>query len=101
MPTENSPLLPTNGEGNGSATHTSLASRFVSFVKAEGQPSFYQSYKWFFFSSWFNILLVFVPLSVIAHHLNLDVAMRFSFSFLAIMPLAKVRRPIYPHPHTI
>jgi Ca2+:H+ antiporter len=44
----------------------------------------------FFFFSWFNILLVFVPLSAAAHYGNWDAKFRFSFSFLAIIPLAKL-----------
>jgi Ca2+:H+ antiporter len=56
----------------------------------QGEPSWFESYKWFFFSSYFNVLLVFVPLSVLAHHLHWDVSLRFGFSFLAIVPLAKV-----------
>lgn len=59
-------------------------------IKAEGEPSWLQSYRWFFFGSWVNVLLVFVPLSAAAHYLNWDAALRFSFSFLAIVPLAKL-----------
>lgn len=61
-------------------------------IKAEGEPSWLQSYRWFFFGSWVNVLLVFVPLSALAHFLNWDAALRFSFSFMAIVPLAKVRK---------
>ena len=53
-------------------------------------PTWFESYKWFLFSSYFNVLLVFVPLSALAHYLNWDVSLRFGFSFLAIVPLAKV-----------
>lgn len=49
-----------------------------------------QSFYFFIFGSWLNILLLFVPLSVISHHLNWDAALRFSFSFVAILPLAKL-----------
>ena len=63
----------------------------MSTFKAEGQPSWLSSFKFFFFGSWLNILLVFVPLSAVAHHLNWDAALRFGFSFVAIMPLAAVR----------
>ena len=56
-------------------------------------PTWLESYKWFFFSSYFNVLLVFVPLSALAHDLNWDVSLRFGFSFLAIVPLAKVLLP--------
>jgi Ca2+:H+ antiporter len=62
----------------------------LAIVKGEGEPSWSQSYKWFFFSSYFNVLLVFVPLSALANYLHWDVSLRFSFSFLAIVPLAKV-----------
>ena len=54
-------------------------------------PSFLASFKYFVFGSWFNILLVFIPLSFVSHHLNWDAALRFSFSFLSIIPLAKVK----------
>lgn len=63
----------------------------VAFIKAEDQPSWSHSFKWFFFQSYFNVSLIFVPLAILAHHLNWDVTLRFVFSFVAIMPLAKVR----------
>ena len=50
----------------------------------------FESHKWFLFSSYFNVLLVFVPLSALAHHFDWDVSLRFGFSYLAIVPLAKV-----------
>ena len=56
----------------------------------QSEPSWFESYKWFLFSSYFNVLLIFVPLSALAHHLNWDVSLRFGFSFFAIVPLAKV-----------
>ena len=56
----------------------------------QSEPSLLESYKWFFFSSYFNVLLIFVPLSALAHYLHWDVSLRFGFSFLAIVPLAKV-----------
>jgi len=77
----------------GGQNSSSRNSGIVAFLKAEGQPSWLPSFKWFFFSSYFNILLVFVPLAFVAHNLNWDVALRFSFSFIAIIPLAKVHRP--------
>ncbi|KAG8911160.1 hypothetical protein FRC01_005878, partial [Tulasnella sp. 417] len=40
--------------------------------------------------SYFNLFLVLVPLSAISHHLNWDAGLRFAFSFLAIVPLAKL-----------
>lgn len=68
----------------------SYTQRFVSLIKAEEEPSWRQSISHFFFGTYLNILLVFVPLSIAAHHLDWDAALRFSFSFLAIVPLAKV-----------
>ncbi|KAH9483877.1 Vacuolar calcium ion transporter [Psilocybe cubensis] len=85
-PSESSPLLPSNG----TAHAPSLSHKLTAFLTAEGEPSFLESYRWFFFDSYFNILLVFVPLSAIAHHLNWDAGLRFTFSFFAIMPLAKL-----------
>lgn len=55
-----------------------------------GKPSWCKSYNWLIFSSYFNLLLVFVPLSAFAHHLHWDAALRFGFSVVAIVPLAKV-----------
>src|SRR6266700_1752768 len=91
VPSESTPLLPARQNGNAAApVARRFRQRLVSILKAEGEPTWLQSYKWFFFGSWFNVLLVFVPLSVIAHHMHFDVALRFGFSFMAIMPLAKV-----------
>jgi hypothetical protein len=98
-PTEHSSLLPSNGSrsynGVGDTQppreHLPFPKRVRAFLVADGEPGWIASYRYFFFNSWFNVLLVFVPLSAIAHHLNWDVALRFSFSFFAIMPLAKVR----------
>jgi Ca2+:H+ antiporter len=65
----------------------------MKLFKAEGQPSWLSSFKFFFFGSWLNILLLLVPLSAVAHYQNWDAAYRFGFSFVAIMPLAAVRHP--------
>lgn len=81
---EHSPLLPHH---NGSI---SFSQSISSFVKAEGEPTWLASLNYFIFGTYLNVLLIFVPLSIIAHHLNWDAALRFSFSFLAIVPLAKV-----------
>jgi hypothetical protein len=58
-----------------------------------GEPTWVESYKWFLFSSYFNVFLVLVPLSALAHYLHWDVSLRFGFSFMAIVPLAKVLLP--------
>jgi Ca2+:H+ antiporter len=64
--------------------------RFSKFIKAEGEPTWLESYKWFIFGNYFNVLLFFVPLSAVAHYADWDVALRFGFSFMAIMPLASM-----------
>ncbi|KAH9928219.1 calcium/proton exchanger [Fomitopsis serialis] len=74
---ETTPLLPTQN-GNGNAQSPSFTHRATEFLKAEGQPSWLASYRYFFFGSWLNVLL----------HLHWDAALRFAFSFIAIMPLA-------------
>jgi len=85
-PTQSTAFLPTENNGH----RVDRTQRFLAFIKGEGEPSWFQSYKWFFFSSFFNVLLVFVPLSAFANYLHWDVSLRFSFSFLAIVPLAKL-----------
>ncbi|EIM89813.1 Calcium/proton exchanger [Stereum hirsutum FP-91666 SS1] len=88
-PSERDPLLTHNGNGH-PATRLSFFQRVVKLVKAEGEPGWLASFKFFFFGSWFNVLLILTPLAVVAHVLDWDAALRFSFSFLAIMPLAKL-----------
>ncbi|PSR77635.1 hypothetical protein PHLCEN_2v7825 [Hermanssonia centrifuga] len=84
---EHDPLLPSSN-GNSIQPRKPLARRVLDVLKAEGQPSWLSSFRFFLFGSWLNILLVFVPLSATAHYANWDAAFRFSFSFIAIMPLA-------------
>jgi Ca2+:H+ antiporter len=60
-------------------------------LTAQGQPSYLSSFKWLIFGSWWNVLLLFIPLSILSTKLDWDAALRFSFSFFAIMPLARVR----------
>lgn len=84
---ENTPLLPNHTRGNGS---TSSRRSFQEMLKAEGEPGYLQSFRYFVFGSWLNLLLLFVPLSAVAHYSNWDAALRFSFSFVAIIPLAKL-----------
>lgn len=87
QPSETSPLL----NGNGSARSSISAGQGAENRKAEpSQPTWLASLWFFLFGSWFNVLLVFLPLSAAAHYLNWDAALRFSFSFIAIMPLASV-----------
>lgn len=94
MSTDRTPLLE-GGISNGNGLHNdrSFVQRTKALLAAEGEPGWVASYKFFWFGGWINILLIFVPLSFISHHLNWDAALRFSFSFIAIMPLAKVCCP--------
>ena len=90
-PTDRTPLLENGHGANGHIRRLSYKERIASvFSVPEGQPGWIQSYRFFFLGSWFNVMLVFVPLSFLAHHLGWDAALRFTFSFIAIMPLAKV-----------
>jgi len=89
--TDRTPLLENGAGANGLERRPSYRERLVNlFVIPDGQPGWIQSTKFFLFGSWVNVMLVFVPLSFVSHHLGWDAALRFSFSFIAIMPLAKV-----------
>lgn len=98
MPSDTTPLLlsPRLENGNGATGRPlSYSQRFSGFFKAgDDEPSWFKSYKFFFFGSWFNVMLVFVPLSFLSNFLHWDAALRFAFSFVAIMPLAKVRNTL-------
>ena len=86
--TERSPLLE---NGNGNRTDATFSERLLKLFGLRGdQPSWLHSFKFLLFGSWFNLLLVFVPLSILSDRLNWDAAYRFGFSFVAIMPLAAV-----------
>ncbi|KAH9046100.1 hypothetical protein EDB84DRAFT_713652 [Lactarius hengduanensis] len=60
-------------------------------VKAQGQPSWRDSLKWLLFGSQLNTLLLSVPLATIADYLDWDPQLRFGFSLIAIVPLAKLQ----------
>ena len=94
-PTDRTPLLE---NGNGAQPPKPFFARLADSLSTEGQPSWLHSYKFFIFGSYLNILLVFVPLSIISHNLHWDAALRFGFSFIAIMPLAAVCRTRLPPP---
>ncbi|KAG6837274.1 hypothetical protein H0H93_012279 [Arthromyces matolae] len=85
---ETQPLL--SRAENGTNTLSSGPRTFWAVLKGEGEPSFFTSFYWFFTQTWFNALLAFIPLSFISHHLNWDAPFRFAFSFIAILPLAKL-----------
>ena len=86
---EQAPLL--NGNRQPPAWSSSLSLRMFALLKAEGEPSWLDSYRWFIFGSWLNLLLLLVPVSAAAHFLDWDAPLRFGISFFAIIPLAKVR----------
>ena len=93
---ETTPLLHQNGDTTRKPSPgppRTFSQRVAAFVNpaAHGEPGWLHSFRFFFFGSWLNILLIAVPLSAIAHYANWDAALRFSFSFIAIMPLAAVR----------
>jgi Ca2+:H+ antiporter len=62
----------------------------VARLKADGEPSWLNSYRWFLFGSWLNLLLLLTPVAVAAHYLNWDAPLRFGLCLVAIIPLAKV-----------
>ncbi|CAL1705575.1 unnamed protein product [Somion occarium] len=86
-PDEATPLLE---NGNGVVVRKPFSTRVADIFKGDGQPSSLVSFKFFFFGSWLNVLLIFVPLAGLAHYLDWDAALRFAFSFVAIMPLASL-----------
>ncbi|KAI0063395.1 Calcium/proton exchanger [Artomyces pyxidatus] len=85
---ESTPLLTTNGHVTTQHKPT-IWRRIIALVKAEGEPSWFESYK-FLMTSWFNVLLVLVPLAFLADALEWSSTLRFAFSFFAIIPLAKL-----------
>jgi hypothetical protein len=70
----------------------SFYQKTLSLFKTEGEPSWLDSYRWFLLRSWLNFLLLLAPVAAAAHHLQWDALLRFGFSFVAIIPLAKVCR---------
>jgi Ca2+:H+ antiporter len=92
--TERTPLIPShNGDSlhNGDGQRRPFVHRVLDAIKGDNDdPSWLASYRFYLFGSWFNVLLVFIPLSFLSHWLHWDAALRFSFSFIAIMPLAKL-----------
>jgi hypothetical protein len=87
-PSEQSPLL--NGDGRRRPS-PSFYEKLLALLKAEGEPSWLDSFKWFVFGSWANFLLLLVPVAAASHFLDWDAPLRFGFCFIAIVPLAKVR----------
>lgn len=91
MPTnERTPLM--NELENGEPESPQPFSRRVlrALQGHESGPGWLQSFNFFFFKSFFNIFLVFIPLGAVAHFANWDAGLRFAFNFLAIIPLARL-----------
>jgi hypothetical protein len=86
---EHAPLLPhTNGH---SEPRRPFVHRVLDTLKgSENEPSWATSYRYYLFGSWLNALLIFVPLSFLSDRLEWDAGLRFGFSFMAIVPLAKL-----------
>ena len=82
-PQESTPLL-SNENGN-STPRPPFVQRTLALLKAENEPSWGSSLRFFFLRSYLNILLDFVPLSAAAHYSDWDAGLRFSFSFIAIV----------------
>ncbi|KAG2147283.1 Sodium/calcium exchanger protein-domain-containing protein [Suillus cothurnatus] len=85
---ETSPLLK-NG-GYSAHRYPPLTRRIVDFMRGEDEPSWAESFNFFIFGTWLNILLVFIPLSFISHVMDWDAGLIFLFSLMAIVPLAKL-----------
>ena len=94
-PSEQSPLL--NGDGRRRQS-PSFYQKLLALLKAEGEPSWLDSFRWFIFGSWANLLLLLVPVAAASHFLDWDAPLRFGFCFVAIIPLAKVR--VYSEPRS-
>lgn len=47
--------------------------------------------RWLLLGSWMNVLLIAVPISLVAEYAHWSAVARFVTSFIAIVPLAKVR----------
>jgi Ca2+:H+ antiporter len=83
-PLDQTPLL--NGNRR---QRRSFFRKAVARLKADGEPSWLDSYRWFL-GFWLNLLLLLTPLAATAHYLNWDAPLRFGLSLAAIIPLAKV-----------
>ena len=94
-PSEQSPLL--NGDGQRRQSRTRYQ-KLLALLRAENEPSWLDSFRWFVFGSWPNLLLLLVPVAAASHFLDWDAPLRFGFCFIAIVPLAKVRT--YSEPRT-
>ncbi|CAE6442163.1 unnamed protein product [Rhizoctonia solani] len=91
MTAETQPLLSNGSNGsNGHGRERSFVQKVKEVIIAEGEPGWIESSRFMIFGSWFNILLVFIPLALAAEKLEWDAGLRFAFSFIGIVPLAKL-----------
>lgn len=100
-PTDRTPLLPVDDMPPSEAADIPPLKRAATFIKGVGEPSWIESYKFLIFGSWWNVLLLAIPFSFVSHYQNWDAALRFSFSFVAILPLAKVHAILHRIAHII
>ncbi|KAF8759788.1 Calcium proton exchanger [Rhizoctonia solani] len=87
MTVESTPLL---ANGNGHARERSFVQKVKEVIVAEGEPGWIESSRFILLGSWFNVLLIFIPLALISEKLEWDAGLRFAFSFIGIIPLAKL-----------
>ncbi|CAE6401428.1 unnamed protein product [Rhizoctonia solani] len=87
MTDETQPLL---SNGNGHDRERSFVQKVKEVFIAEGEPGWIESSRFIILGSWFNILLVFIPLALVAEKLEWDAGLRFAFSFIGIIPLARL-----------
>jgi len=85
---ERSPLIGENGQVQ--QTEPFIHRVFHAIQGRNSEPGWLRSFKFFFFESYFNIFLAFIPLGAVAHFLNWDAGLRFAFNFIAIIPLARL-----------
>ncbi|EMD36114.1 hypothetical protein CERSUDRAFT_116024 [Gelatoporia subvermispora B] len=83
--TDRTPLL--SGSTAGPVRRT-LCVRFSGLFRRSTERSWLELYRRLFRRSWLNILLVFVPLSILASQLEWRPELQFAFSTLAIVPLS-------------
>ncbi|ELU45766.1 calcium:hydrogen antiporter [Rhizoctonia solani AG-1 IA] len=84
MTVESTPLL---ANGNGHARERSFVQKVKEVIVAEGEPGWIESSRFILLRSWFNVLLIFIPLALISEKLEWDAGLRFAFSFIGIIPL--------------
>lgn len=72
------------------STNPNNTTNKVSPDNPQKPPTFWNSFKVILFSSWINVLIIFIPLGYIANGLSWSDTAVFVLNFLAIIPLAKL-----------